>query len=128
MKKIIFSALVASVLMSFTGVELETTGKVQTTQQMKSAGNSSCSYVVSGYGYGVISVSTGRNIPVSGAFSLPISVPSDNQNYQPVTATISSGIDASVNGVPMACGSGASVQFYNTCYFTGGSCSGGNQP
>lgn len=126
MKKIIFSVLAASMLMSFTGVELETTGNLQISQQMKSAGNSSCSYVISGYGNGVISVSTGRNIPVNGAFSVPISVTSDFTDNQPVTATIPSGIDVSVNGVPVACGSATSVQFYNTCYFTGGSC--GDQP
>lgn len=126
MKKTIFSVLAATLLMSFAVVEPENIGEAQTTQQMKSAENSSCSYVITGYGYGVISVSTGRDIPVSGAFHQVINVSSDLNGNQPVTATIPSGIDVSVNGTPMACGDATSVQFYNTCYFTGGSC--GNQP
>lgn len=131
MSKITFSILSVTMLMSFAAFESETARKVPITKQINSVKQASCSYVVSGepvehsanQPLATITLSTGRVIPVTESFSLPILVSSPS-----VIATIqSNGFRIRVNGAPVVCQDGTtSIEFYNTCYFTGGNC--GDQP
>ena len=113
--------------MSFIAVESETARKVPITKQVSSAKQASCSYVVQGepiehpvrQPLATVTLSTGFVTSVTGSFSRRIDVGSSS-----VIATIQSNdFRIRVNGAPVVCQDGTtSIEFYNTCYFTGGSC------